>query len=385
MNILVITWNFPPRRGGIENLMAQLSVKLQRKHTVRIITAYAKGGNADVFRAPLPGLIPFACYALWRAVWLLLVNRNIDVIFGGSAMVAPLVYFLGRVFRRKAIVQVHGLDLVYGSVVYQALCVRWLKYCNRVIANSRYTETLARERGVPRGTTCVIPLGVDAARFAPAPNIAQLKREFRIPDKQVILFVGRLAPRKGVREFVSHCLPIIVQELPRVCFVVAGGNPTESLTQREDVLKGIKTAVRQSGLQDHVRLCGEVSDEELVKLYQCSDIVVLPALSSREDAEGFGMVLLEAAAAGKPVVATEVGGIPDAVEDGKTGILVNAGNYRELAKSLLELLANGEKRRIMGECARGRTEREYSWETVVARYEGVFSRDKDAASAEASA
>jgi phosphatidylinositol alpha-1,6-mannosyltransferase len=373
MAILLVTWNFPPRRGGIENLMAQLSAGLKKNHTVFVITAYADHGcEEDVFRSPWPGLIPFALYALWRGALLLIRNRKIHVVFGGSAMVTPLVYFLARAFRRKAVVQAHGLDLVYRSIIYQGLCVRWLKHCDAVLANSNYTGMLAMERGVPREAIHVIPLGVDSERFTPAANCDELKQEFRLEGRQIILFVGRLARRKGVKEFVQNCLPVIARELPHACFVVAGGNPTESLTHCDDVLSEIEATVRDLRLQDHVRLLGEVSDDQLVKLYQCCDLVVLPALASSNDVEGFGMVLLEAGAAGKPVVATRVGGIPDAVDSGKSGILINPGDYWEVSKVIVELLAKDHRRKTIGEFARRRTQMEFSWDAVVTRYEAAL-------------
>jgi phosphatidyl-myo-inositol dimannoside synthase len=377
MGILFVTWNYPPRRGGIENLMGQLSAGLGEKHSVFVITAHTKNslaGEHRVFRAPWPGLIPFAIYALCQGARLLVRNPEIAVVFGGSAMVTPLVFLLARVFRRRAVVQAHGLDLVYRAAFYQALCVRWLKYCDRTLANSAYTASLVIERGVSPESISVIPLGVDAARFAPAANCEKLKHEIGLGGTSVILFVGRLARRKGVKEFIQNCLPVIVQELPQACFVVAGGNPTESLTHRDDVLSEIQTAVRELGLGDHVRLVGEVSDGDLVKLYQCSDVVVLPALESAEDVEGFGMVLLEAAAVAKPVVATRVGGIPDAVESGKSGILLEPGDYRELSKSIVGLLSDASQREAFGQFAKRRAQAEFSWETIVARYEKVVAR-----------
>jgi phosphatidylinositol alpha-1,6-mannosyltransferase len=372
MGILLITWNFPPRHGGIENLMAQLSAGLQKKHSVFVIANYAKEHDKRVFRAPWPGLIAFACYALWRGVFLLSCNRNVEIILGGSAMVAPFVCLLARIFGRKAIVQTHGLDLVYDSFLYQALCVRWLKYCDAIIANSNYTATLAAERGVSPTSICVIPLGVDVARFAPASNVHGIKQEFRITDRQIILFVGRLARRKGLREFVENCLPIIVREIPRVYFFVAGGNPTASLTHQDDVFSEIEELVQCLGLQDHVRLWGDVTDDQLLKLYQCSDVVVLPALASTEDVEGFGLVLLEAAATGKPVVATEVGGIPDAVENGKSGVLVKQGDYRLLAQSIMQYLNDDQLRLQAGENGRKRVRTRFTWELITGRYEELF-------------
>jgi phosphatidyl-myo-inositol dimannoside synthase len=377
MGILFVTWNYPPRRGGIENLMGQLSAGLSKRHSVFVITAHAGNsisGENRVFRAPWPGLIPFAIYALCQGARLLVRNPEIGIVFGGSAMVTPLVFLLARVFRRKAVVQAHGLDLVYRAAFYQALCVRWLKYCDRTLANSKYTASLAIERGVSPKSISVIPLGVDTAQFAPATNCEELKREFGLDGMSVILFVGRLARRKGVKEFIQNCLPVIVRELPRVCFVVAGGNPTESLTHRDDVLSEIKSVVGELRLGDHARLVGEVSDDELVKLYQCCDVVVLPALASAEDVEGFGMVLLEAAAVSKPVVATRVGGIADAVASGRSGILLEPGDYRQLSKSIVGLLSDAGQREAFGRFGKCRAQRQFSWEIIVARYEEVFAR-----------
>ena len=92
MEILVITWNYPPRRGGIENLIGSLCAELRKKHSVHVITAHTRLSvfeEKDVSRAPLPGLVPFALYALWRGTVVLARNRQIAVIFGGSVLVTP--------------------------------------------------------------------------------------------------------------------------------------------------------------------------------------------------------------------------------------------------------------------------------------------------------
>jgi len=374
MGMLIVTWNFPPRRGGIETLMAEIAAGLKRRHPVFVITAYAKSVSDQdgVFRTPCPGLLPFAFYTLWRGAVLLAKEAHVEVVFGGSAMVAPLVFFLARLFRRRAIVQAHGLDLVYGSLVYQKLCVSWLKRCDRIVANSAYTATLAVARGVSRESVSVIPLGVDTARFAPALNCEPFKEEFGVKERSIILFVGRLARRKGIREFIGNCLPAIVREAPEACLIVAGGNPTEALVHRGDIRAEIEMEVRKLGLGDHARILGEVSDENLVKLYQCCDVFVLPALEMADDVEGFGLVLLEAEAAGKPVVATRVGGIPNAVDHGENGILTEPGDYRTLSAAIIALLHDKERRRAMGRCARQRVQNEYSWEAIVARYEAML-------------
>jgi phosphatidyl-myo-inositol dimannoside synthase len=378
MGILVITWNFPPRRGGIENVISHLVAGLMERHPVKVITTHARTPDSDhnnIFRAPCPGLIPFALYAMWRGAWLLRRDREQTVVFGGSVLVAPVVWILARLFGRKAVVQTHGLDIIYGNALYQFLCVRWLRHCERVIANSTYTASLAKDADVPENRIAVIPPGVDPQRFVAPANEHSSRSSLGLGGEKIILFVGRLAKRKGIKEFIEKSLVSIVGEIPEVCFVIVGANPVESLSHRDDVMSDIKTAITQLRLQDHVRLLGAVSDEQLITLYQMCDVVVLPALAAKDDVEGFGIVLLEAAAATKPTVATRVGGIPDAVEDGKSGILVEPGDYNELTKALIALLRNDELRTTLGRYGSSWVQEKFAWPKIIASYERALVLD----------
>ena len=375
MDLLVITWNYPPRRVGIENLIGSLCEELRKNHSVQVITSYARTPASDeknVFRAPVPGLVAFACYVLWRGVALLARDQRVRIVFGGSALVTPLVLILARIFARRAVVQVHGLDIIYGSSIYQLLCVRWLKFCDRVVANSRFTAELVQKKGVLRDRTAVIPPGIYSERFGKRTDVAADKQAWDLEGKKIILFVGRLARRKGVKEFIEQSFVSVIREIPETVFLVVGDNPTESLTHRDDVISEIKTAVSKLGLENHVRLFGSLSDEDVVKLYRLCDLVVLPVLGLKDDVEGFGIVALEAAAAGKAVVATRVGGIPDAVEDGKSGKLVQPNEYEALSQAAISLLQDGELSLSMGHCGRCRASKEFSWPRVVDRYRGVF-------------
>jgi phosphatidylinositol alpha-1,6-mannosyltransferase len=376
MGILVITWNYPPRRGGIENLVGSLCSELKKKYSVQVITRHAELSGArekDIYRAPLPGLIPFAFYTLWRGALLLARNRQIHVVFGGSVLVTPLVLILARMFGKRAVVQAHGLDIIYPRFLYQQLCVRWLRRCNRVVANSRCTAQLAQSKGVLDERLAVIPPGVELDRFNKPTDVAADKRAWGVEGRRIILFVGRLARRKGIKEFVENSLPKIIRVIPGVCFLVVGENPTESLIHRDDMVAEITAAVAKLGLEDHVRLLGSLGDSQLIELYQVCDLVVLPALKTNDDVEGFGIALLEAAATGLPAVATRVGGIPDAIEDEKSGILVDPDRYDQLSQSVIGLLTDEEKRRGMGEYAKVRVNEKFSWRRIVSCYEAVLS------------
>jgi phosphatidylinositol alpha-1,6-mannosyltransferase len=377
MSVLVLTWNYPPRRGGIEYLVDHLVAGLRKRHSVRVVTAYHHSSEVpeiDVVRAPCPGLIPFTLFTLCRGVRLLRRDPEISVVLGGSALVAPLVLILARLFGRRAVVQVHGLDIVYRSASYQLLCVRWLKRCDRIIANSVFTATLAESKGVSSDRISVIPPGVDPERFAVPADVEATKKLFGLEGRRVILFVGRLARRKGVKEFIQETLPEIVAAVPQGCLAIVGANPTESLTQRDDMVTEIAAAASRLGLERHVMLLGSLSDDDVVKLYQACDLVVLPALATPDDVEGFGIVLLEAAAAAKPVIATRAGGIPDAVEQGKSGLLVDAGDYNALRQATVDLLNDEKKRLSMGAHARQRLSEHFTWEKILPLYETALER-----------
>jgi phosphatidylinositol alpha-1,6-mannosyltransferase len=377
MEILVITWNYPPRQGGIEQLLAKLCAGLSHRHRVWVITAYGEknftAGSEIVFRPAAPGLFRYLFFAVMKGIALLRTNHRIRVVFGGSVLVTPIVVVLTRLFRRKAIVQAHGLDLIHRHVVYQFCVVRWLRYADRVIANSRHTANLAKQKGVAGGAIEIIPPGVDWQRFQIPMDTEVLKKNLGLANGKIILFVGRLVRRKGVKEFIDHCLMQITPLIPDVRFVIVGDNPRDTLTHHDDVASEIRRTIAGQTLSNHVRWLGAVSDIDLVKLYGLCNVLVLPVLDLNADVEGFGMVALEASAAGKPVVAFSCGGIPDAVEDGKSGILVESGNYQAMTAVMVSLLNNPDMAASMGNCGQQRVIRKFSWNRIVARYETAFN------------
>ena len=378
MDILVITWNFPPRRGGMEQLLGSLCDELRKHHRLFIITAYADHScppETGTFRPSWPGLFAFFSYALWKGAVLLRCHRDIRVVFGGSVLVTPLVCILAQLFHRRAIIQAHGLDILYPSFVYQSFIVRWLRFCDHVIANSRYTAALAKDKGASQNSITIIHPGVHWQRFALSTSMDALKLERGLEGKKIILFVGRLARRKGVKEFIEKSLVHIIQEIPNCRFLIVGDNPKDSLTHREDVRSEIEQAISAHHLEEHVQWLGALSDDDLIKVYNLCDLMVLPILKMKDDVEGFGIVALEAAAAGKPVVAMSVGGVPDAVEDGKSGVVVAPDHYELMSQSIIRLLSGKEISSAIGEYAQRRVKEKFCWNSTIARYEKALCQN----------
>ena len=239
-----------------------------------------------------------------------------------------------------------------------------------------------RDRRMPAtaaGTTNKIERRIvgdgDAGRFEVPQDNAAFRTRWNLEGHAVILSAGRLVRRKGVDRFIRECLPAVVERVPRAKLLVAGGNPTGALAHSDDVLASVERATRETGLQDHVVVTGRLTDDEMVAAFQSSDVFLLPVIPEPGDMEGFGIVLLEAGAAGLPVVATAAGGIVDAVRDGETGVLIPPLDYARMASALVEFLSDEAKRVAFGERGRQRAKNEFGWEAISERYADALLGD----------
>lgn len=192
--------------------------------------------------------------------------------------------------------------------------------------------------------------------------------EGRVPlsgeDPLQILFVGRLVERKGVEHLV-RALPLILSEREAELTVVGEGEWEAE----------IRTAVRESGVEDRVVFEGYVASEELARLYAGCDVFVLPAVVDRKgDTEGLGVVLLEALRFERPVVASDLGGIPDIVKDGMTGWLVPPEDPGALASRILEIASHPEEARRVAREGRRHAERNFSVDRIVTRLHECYER-----------
>lgn len=378
MNILLITWNYPPKTGGMENMLFDVMQQLAVHSAVDVVAPFAESRDRESdatrpFRASRAGLISFFLHAIRTGIRLNR-NRNYDVIMTGSALVLPVAMALGGFFRVPVVPIVHGLDIIYPNPLYRFSIRLLLPRCRHIIANSQMTKQLAMEQGVRPDIVSVINPGINVAEFDQPGDGDAVRRRYGIGRKRFMLSAGRLVKRKGILEFISRSLPDIVKMQPDALLVVVGDNPSQSLAHREDLMAQIRRETERVGLQKHVLLVGWACREDLVTLYHECDFFILPAIRVPGDIEGFGIVLLEANAAGKPVVATAVGGIPDAVENGASGILVDPENWTAITRSVLHLLRDDEYRKKLGKQGRMRAEREFGWEVIGKRYREVLSR-----------
>ena len=366
-NLMLVTWNYPPKIGGMEQLLFQLVQQVQSDVSTFVLAPYCGDkdyiNEAGISRSYRKGLLGF----FWH-VWVkgnhLLKTEEIDVIMGGSALVTPLVYLLSRKHNIPGTIYAHGLDLIYRNPVYQLIIRAILPRMARIFVNSSQTKLTAINIGVTENRIKIIHPGIHSAEYRSSEEQIVIRRRYSLEAKKVIMYAGRLAKRKGVLEFIKYSLPEVVRQHDDVIFCIIGGNPEKSLHHKENMRQQIEQEIEIQGLEDHVQLLGWVDRKVLLDMYSACDIFLLPAIPVPGDMEGFGIVLAEANAAGKPVVSTQIGGISDAVVDGKSAILVDPESWNEYSSAIIKLLDNPDLRIKMGEFGALRVSKELDWSFI---------------------
>ncbi len=222
---------------------------------------------------------------------------------------------------------------------------------DRIISVSRFLKReLVNFYRFDENRIHVIYNGVDTERFNPDVEGGEIRRRYGLEDTPLVLFLGRLAPYKGV-QYLIRAMPLILKERPEVKFLIVGSRRFDMLN-----LPGMADSL---GVGDSVIFTGFVPDILIPKFYACCDIFCYPSLW-----EGFGLTVAEASATGKPVVAFNRCALPEVVENGKTGLLVNP-DPAQVAEAINTLLSDEEMRRRMGRRARDRITRLFSWPKMV--------------------
>jgi glycosyltransferase involved in cell wall biosynthesis len=227
----------------------------------------------------------------------------------------------------------------------------------RICVSRDILEIRARREGTPRDKLEYLPNGVDLALFESAARSKQdVMREFGWASSDpLVVSVGRLVEEKNYPLLVDS-IAAVRERIPTIRCVIAGKG-----RRREE----IDSRIREAGLGGNVRLAGSRSD--IVDLLHAADVFVLPSLR-----EGFPVSLIEAMACGKAIVATDVGGIPDAISDGENGILVEPGDARPLTEAIQKLLADRALTERLGRAALATAGEKFSLRHTVQRTKEIY-------------
>jgi len=214
---------------------------------------------------------------------------------------------------------------------------------SRIVAISEHIREVMIESGLKPDQVTTIRTAINLSQFVPREKNQHLLRELNFPAGCAIIgIVARLTERKGFKNLFEAVKLLADEGRTLKCLVVGGGASTEKIA-------ALKNHAASLGISEHILLTGRRGD--IPDILSLLDVFILPSL-----AEGLGRSLLEAMAAGKPIVASTVGGIPEAIEDGKSGLLVKPDDSRALAHAIGLLLDNPEKAQELGRASRKRAE-----------------------------
>jgi phosphatidylinositol alpha-1,6-mannosyltransferase len=370
--ILLLARVFPPRVGGIESYVYNLYSRLAVDFDVAVITPDWPGSREfdaqqafKVIRLPLSQQIGERHRLVLLAMLLLSIRTmqshrpsqiHCDQI--DAAIVGRVLSLFGGV---PYIVYAYGMEITEQSHVQAK---KWAAHgAAAVIAISRFAKAqVLRHWEVEPGRVHVVHPGVDIHKFHPTIDPTRVRKKYALVGKRVILTVGRLpaGQRTKGHDSVIRCLSSVLEQIPEVVYVIAGDGPARGR---------LEALARNHRVQGHVVFTGHVSDAELAELYAACDLFVMP---SREETsphrgtltEGFGLVFLEASASAKPVLGTRTGGIPDAVQHGVTGLLVDPSDEEQLCRAIVTVLTDQRLARRLGDAGRKRVENQLQWDSA---------------------
>lgn len=386
MKIAFITFQYPPFvQGGAGTYAYNLTKELARLgHEVHVITPRVAGCSKEsveegVFVHRLSFLNkPFlAALSFWFSLRkdfsslerqvggfdIVHSNGPIDLSLSRRVISSPRVITLHHLTRTtlralepSLLSRVKNLRGEIGiAPLIEPFCIR---RADRIAADSEFTKRdIVETYGIPETSVEIIYLGVHSEEYTfTEEEKSKVRIALGVNLQPMILFVGKLAPRKGV-DILLRALPQVLRKMEVKLVLIGSGD------QRD-----YRKLAQALGISDKLCFLGRVSDDTLRLLYSSCNLFVLPSRL-----EGFGAVIVEAMAAGKPVVATAVGSIPEIIESGENGILVESANEGELASAIVKVLSDKSLARTMGENNIRKARERYGWEVAALQAERLYN------------
>ena len=322
-------------------------------------------GTLQNVRQSVPAMVqlPFfiiaeILYSLWR-----IKRGKIDLIHAHWSMPQGLIgVFCGYLSGVPCVTTIHGSD-IYGLKLplINALNAKVIQCSDVCTANSKPTARAIREIS-GREDIEIVPMGINPSFFKRSSEVRDLRKRLGVGGK-AILFIGRLIDWKGT-EYLIKALPKILETYPGTKLLLVGSGPQK---------RRLVTLSGSLGITNTVLFIGEVGQEELPKFYSLATVFVLPSIvNDKGETEGLGVVLLEAMACGVPVIGSNVGGIPDIISDGETGLLATPKDPDDLARKIIRLLSDETLRKSVIENAFSLIRNNFSWDVIADKFETLY-------------
>ena len=364
---LLVTNDFPPKVGGIQSYLWELWRRLPPEDFAVLTSPYSGAGSFDreqpfaIHRTPEPVLLPSPIMV--RRIRRLARSTGAEVVVLDPAVPLGLV---GPSLGLPYAAVLHGAEVtVPGRLPFsRSLLRRVLTHASLLISAGGYPEAEARRvagRALP--PVVQVPPGVDVGRFVPLSALEKAAARARLglpAAGMLVTSVSRLVPRKGM-DVLIEAVGMLSAAGADICLAIAGAGRDRARLER---------LIARTGAP--ARLLGRLADADLPDFYATADVFALACRSRWHglEQEGFGIVFLEAAAAGIPSVAGASGGAAEAVVDGVTGEVVSEPHdARAVARALEHLLSDPERRQRQGGAARARAAEEFAYDRLARRLE----------------
>lgn len=375
---LLLTYDFPPIGGGIARWMAELA---KRYPAGSLVVSTGQCGDSSDIDASFPNRVDrlgipsrrlrtIQGILLWsRRVAVLARSTDAEFIWCGN--VKPAAYPAKWTMERTGVpygILFHGGDLlilqhqIHQSAVKRTAAAALLSSAAVLVANSEWTRdrclTVLSELDVdvPADRVRVVPLGADPAFFRPGLDTRDVRARYGLESGRWLVSVARLTRHKGI-DTALKALARLRPRYPDLRYAVVGSGEER---------KALEAEARELGVADQVRFLTDVPDRDLPALYNCAEIYLGVSRLMEQRVEGFGISLAEASACGIPVIAGRSGGIPAAVRDGETGVLVDADGLDPVVEAVSGLLGDPARRARLGAAGRRAVESHYNWDRVTA-------------------
>jgi phosphatidyl-myo-inositol dimannoside synthase len=373
---LLLTYDFPPIGGGISRWMAELA---KRYPPGSLIVSTGQNGHVaesdasfpnriDRLTTPARRLRTIQGILLWsRRVAVLARSTDAEFIWCGN--IKPAAYPARWTMERTGTpfgILMHGGDLlilqhqVHQSALKRRTAAALLSSAAVLVANSAWTRdrcvNLLGELEIDASPerVRVVPLGADAAFFRPGLDAHEVRARYGLEPGRWLLSVARLTRHKGI-DTALQALARLAPRYPDLRYAVVGTGEEHGALAAE---------ARELGVADRVRFLSDVPDRDLPGLYNSATIYLGVSRLMEQRVEGFGISLAEASACGVPVIAGRSGGIPEAVRDGETGLLVDAEQVEAVSAAVERLLRDEALRARLGAAGRRAVESHYNWDRV---------------------
>ncbi len=355
--ILICANSYPPQVGGLATYASQLALHLAKMNfNVTVLASSSLGDKTFDIDRPHNVLRYSSKLSLYQKC--LTEMSRADLIFivhRGNYL--TLAYHINKVLRRPYVVALHGHEVQSGK---RKNIIKKMNSASAITPVSAYTANHFKGLGVNPALITVINNG--AAQIIK--NNIDVRAKYGLEGKQVILTVARLIKHKG-QDHLLKSLPKILKKIPKAHYLLVGDGPDK------DYLEDM--AFNQLGLSEHVTFAGAISDENVAACYYECDVFAMISRQYKNNVEGFGIAFLEAGYAGKAVVGGDSGGIPDAIEHNKTGVLVDPNDLDKIATAIIDLLQDENKRTEYGGNGKNRVLERFTWEKVAQTYANLFN------------